>query len=157
LLILLVLGGAVFAGIKLRLIPLDFRKAPPSPVQEKLVVRYVLAERLQAGRKPPGSVYIAEVRGDNERNLSFDVGVARLRQEDYANRVKEAQSQADLARVNYERVKNLVKSQTVPQAQLDQATANKKAAEAQLAAAEQALRDTVLKATEDGTILSRSV
>lgn len=174
---------AVALGIHFQVIPLGLAKAAPSSrQQQKSVVRYVLATAPGIGGRTPGSVYIAEIRGDNELSLSFEVGgvvdvigpsksrtwdpgtsvaagteLGHLKQDDFVNRIVAAQARAQLARVTYERMENLFKTEAIPKQKLDQAETEYKAAKADLAAAEQALKDTVLRAPWDGTILERMI
>ena len=82
---------------------------------------------------------------------------AQLKSGDFTTRQKAAQSRADLARTTHERYKNLVKSQSITQQQFDQSVAEKAAAEADLIAAERAVKATKLLAPEDGTVIARLV
>lgn len=183
---LLLLSGSLMIGVvavlvawRLHVLPFHSSAAvPPAMAPKKLLVRYVVVPPHETGTRPAGPSYIAEVRGDSELSLSFEVGgvvdligptraktwdvgtpvpagavLARLKPDDFVNRVKGAQSRADLAQLNYQRFKNLVESQSVPKAQFDQAAAEKKAADAELAAAQQALKETVLEAPLDGAVL----
>jgi multidrug efflux system membrane fusion protein len=180
--------GAVAAGLAIRyqLVPVAFTGGLTSPArqtaEQKIVVRYVRAASLAASGLAPGSVYIAEIRGDNEINLSFEVGgvvdsigpsaglnwapgaavnrgsvLAELKKDDFINRITAAQARAELARVTYERMQNLLKTESIPKQKVDQAETEYKAAKADLAAAEQSLNDTVLRAPWDGAILERLV
>jgi len=193
----LVAGGVIVAGavavalaIRFQVIPVSITRGLTSPArqtaaraaEQKVVVRYVRAASLAASGMAPGTVYIAEIRGDNEINLSFEVGgvvdivgpsagvnwepgtnvsrgsvLAELKKDDFVNRITAAQARADLARVTYERMQNLLKTEAIPKQKADQAETEYKAAKADLAAAEQSLNDTVLRAPWDGAILERTV
>jgi membrane fusion protein, multidrug efflux system len=181
--VVIALVVAVGLGIRFQVIPLALSKpAPTSAFEQKAVIRYVLAKPPGAAGQAPGAVYIAEVRGDNELNLSFQVGglidvigpaksknwepgtavlagteLGRLKPDDYINRINAARARADLARKDYERMQNLFKTQTIPEQKLNEAEAQYKSAKADLAAAEVALNDTVLRAPISGTILDRIV
>jgi len=180
--IVLALGAAGYAAVYFRLIPVGLGKPPQAAGSGKQVVRYVVAEPFQAGQRPPGPVYIAEVRGDNELNLSFEVGgvveliglsrekpwqdgtgvkagtvLAQLKQDEFNNRADEARARVKVAREMYEKYKKLLADKAIAKAEFDRVEADKKVAEAQLASAEAAVKETVLHAPEDGTILSRAV
>src|SRR5262245_61739547 len=166
----LILAGVVvvavagFLAARFQLIPLSTKKQTTAAAAEKMVVLFVKAAPLEGSQRPAGAVYIAEVRGDNELPLSFEVGgirdqigpskgkswepgapvkagaeLARLKQDDFINRVTAAQSRAELTRVTYERMEKLFKSDTIPKQKLDEAETQMKAARAELAGAEQAL------------------
>lgn len=174
------LGAAVAA--RFLLFPLIPSPATGPLEERKLPVRYVLALPLQAGQRAAGSVYIAEVRGDNELNLSFEVGgvveqigpsssvpwssgatlakgtvLAQLKPDEFITRIQAARARAAQARLDHDRIRNLVKTDAVPQQKLDEAATALKVAQTDVTAAEQALNETVLRAPEDGTILQRTV
>ena len=176
-----VMAIAGFLAVRFELIPFGAPKKAPVVEPQKMVVRYVLAAPLDPSQRPPGAVYIAEVRGDNELLLSFEVGgvvdqigpspsknwdpgttvaagavLGRLKQDDYLDRVMPPKPRRTRAKT-HERMENLYKTNTIPKQKFDQATADLKTAEADLAASEQALKNTVLRAPEEGTILDRMV
>ncbi|MBY0527910.1 MAG: efflux RND transporter periplasmic adaptor subunit [Gemmataceae bacterium] len=178
--VLLVLGAATVA--RFQLLPMGPAKSTAVVEERKMVVRFVLALPLQAGQRSAGPVYIAEVRGDNELNLGFEVGgtverigpssdrpwelgatvrkgteLGQLKSDEFVTRIEAANARVKLARVTHERFKNLVKTEAIPQQKLDQAAAELKTSEAELSAAETALNHTVLHAPEDGTVLDRMV
>lgn len=180
--LVLALAVGAYVAWRFQLLPLGTKEVAKSTEPQRLVIRYTLAAPLDAGQRPPGPVYIAEVRGDSELQLSFQVGgvvdqigpsrmknwepgtvvpagteLARLKQEDFVNRVTAARARTDLARVTYERLEKLYKTDTIPKQKLDQADADLKGARAELAAAEQALNETVLNAPWEGTILERAI
>jgi RND family efflux transporter MFP subunit len=174
---------AVGLGIRFQVIPIGGAAKPaPKAEEQKAPVYYVKAEAMGAMGQAPGAVYIAEVRGDNELNLSFEVGgvveligpskgqnwesgttvrqgsvLASLKKDDFINRITAAQARAELARVTYERMQNLFKTEAIPKQKLDQAETENKSAKADLAAAEQSLNDSVLRAPWDGSVLERLV
>lgn len=145
------------------------------------MVKYQPAVAAENASLEGATEYIATIRGDQETDLSFKVGgileliglqtgkdwregeiikkgqvLARLKQENFLNDANVARAQADLAKSNFERVKELWASKAVSQQEYDTLLANRKSADANLAQAEQTLRDATLNAPFDGTILSRS-
>lgn len=172
--------AAIAAAIHFKLIPLRGTATAAPAESTKLVVGHVTVT--PEGQRGPGPAYIAEVRGEQEFQLSFETGgvidligpapgktwdegtpvregtvLAQLKSGDFTNRLKAAQARAELARTTHERFQNLFKSQSIPRQQLDQAVAEKQAAEADLVAAERAVKATRLLAPEDGTIIARLV
>ncbi|MES1991103.1 MAG: efflux RND transporter periplasmic adaptor subunit [Pseudomonadota bacterium] len=77
--------------------------------------------------------------------------------EDDVGKLKALQASADLARLTYNRSKELVRSRTVSQAQLDNATANLKSAEAQVAAQQALVDKKQIRAPFDGHVGIRLV
>lgn len=152
-----------------------------APPVQKLVVRYVEAEAMRGANVQSRSEYIALVRGDVETELGFKVSgvleligrdgerqdwqegvgfaggelLARLRQEDFVSAAKSARAKAELAGKDYERAVTLRKDGAVSQQELDASSARRDSADAALAQAEQALKDSVLRAAYPGTILTR--
>jgi membrane fusion protein (multidrug efflux system) len=155
------------------------QRAQPQP--QVTVARFVLAEPAGAAELQSRSEYIGLVRGDVETELSFKVGgvlevigragenqdwqegaritngevLAQLKQEDFQSVVKSATAKFELATKEYERTDSLRKDGAVSQQEVDTSFARKQSAEADLAQAEQALKDSVLRGRYDGTILAR--
>ncbi|MBM3859623.1 MAG: efflux RND transporter periplasmic adaptor subunit [Verrucomicrobia bacterium] len=147
---------------------------------QKLVVRVAPAAPLGESQRDTSPSYIALVRADNEPDLSFKVGgileligasadkdwdegtpvkkdalLARLVQTDFVNAAKAARAHADLCRKDLGRFKQLLAERTISQQQYDMAVSNQQTADAQLGQAEQALKDSALRAPFDGVILAR--
>jgi len=148
---------------------------------QRMVVRYVEAAAVTAANTQSRSEYIALVRGDVETDLGFKVGgvleligraggkqdwqegvefasgevLAQLKQEDFISSEKSARAKAELAVKEFERIAALRKEGTVSQQEWDTSSAKKQSGEAELSQAEQALKDSVLRAAYAGTILAR--
>lgn len=157
------------------------RQKPAEPA--KNVVQVVAAEALDSARVQARSEYIAMLRGDVETDLSFKVGgileligpngesqdwqegaaitkgqvLARLKQEDFASSVKSAFARAEMDRQQHAREIKLRQTGAVSQQELEAAAAARDAADASLAQAEQALKDSVLLAPYEGTVVTRFV
>lgn len=126
--------------------------------------------------------YIAAVRANGETDLSFKVGgiveligpephhdweegstvkngavLARLEQADFKNALASARAHAQLAENNNERLSKLLAGNVVSKQEADKTRADSETASAQLHEAEQALRDSELRASGDGVILARYV
>jgi membrane fusion protein (multidrug efflux system) len=126
--------------------------------------------------------YIAVVKGDQETDLSFKLGgivdligpvkgkdwdqgapvakgglLARLSQDDVLSQLKAAQARAELDRAEYERVKSLYENKAVATQDLERQDAARKASEAALAQAKQAVADSALAAPFDGVVLMRFI
>src|SRR6185295_7190621 len=149
----------------------------------KNVVRVIAAEPLESARVQARSEYIAMLKGDVETDLSFKVGgilevigrngesldwregawiakgemLARLKQEDFVSSVKSARAKAEMDRQQHEREIKLRETGAVSQQELEAAAASRQASDASLALAEQALKDSVLLAPYDGTVVARFV
>lgn len=151
--------------------------AAPAPFN----VRTVTAAPLGALPRETGPAFLGLVRGDTETNLSFKVtgqlvrigaregedwneGVAvaagaELAQLDTANfvsAVAAARARAELARASFTRNSELYTAANLSKNEFESSRAQKETAEADLAQAEQALRDTTLRAPYAGVILSRA-
>lgn len=155
------------------------RKSPdetPAPL-----VGVVVAAQAHPGGGDMGG-YIALVRGEQETDLSFKTGgivdligpekgrdwdqgtpiakgqlLARLAQGDALNQVKAAQARADLDRADHERMKSLWENKAVSVQDLERQDSARKASEAALAQARQALADSAMLAPFDGAILLRFI
>ncbi len=156
---------------------------PKNSPPQKNIVRVVTAESLDSSKLQARSEYIAMLKGDVETDLSFKVGgvleligrsgdtqdwqegtpikkgeiLARLKQEDFVSSVKSAVARADMDRQQHLREIKLRETGAVSQQELEAASASRQASEASLAVAEQALKDSVLLAPYDGTLITRFV
>jgi RND family efflux transporter MFP subunit len=172
--VLLALFGVLVAGC---------HRHKPAAEPHKNVVRVVSAESLDAAKVTARSEYIAMLKGDVETELSFKVGgilevigrtgetldwqegariakgeiLARLKREDFVSSVKSAFAKAEMDRQQHAREIKLRETGAVSQQELEAAAASRQASDASLAVAEQALKDSVLLAPYDGTIVARFV
>ncbi|HVU25429.1 MAG TPA: efflux RND transporter periplasmic adaptor subunit [Opitutus sp.] len=145
-------------------------------------VRTVAVQPPGALPRESGPAFLGVVRGDSETSLSFKVsgqlvrigpaggdadwneGVAvpagaELAQLDTANfvsSVASARARAELARATFARNSELYAAANLSVNDFESSRAQKETAEADLAQAEQALRDTTLRAPYGGVILSRA-
>lgn len=152
----------------------------PTVAPQPLVVRCAPAQEARANAMSATPAYMAAVKADNETELSFKIGgtieligpredqdwteglevkkgavLAQIKQSDLVNAVKSARAKFELDRKQYERNRKLLADGAISQQEFDTADAGRQAADAALAQAEQAVRDSVLRAPFDGTILSR--
>jgi len=144
-------------------------------------VRYVVAQPLAATPQEPGPSFLGVIRGDTETSLSFKVNgqIARIGPEggtedwkqgesvaagavlaqidtaNFVNAVAAARARADLARANFARNSELYAASNLSKSEYDATRAQKEMAEADLAQAEQYLRDTTLRAPYAGVVLAR--
>jgi len=81
--------------------------------------------------------------------------LAQLDTANFTNAVTAARARADLARANYARNSELYAAANLSRSDYDATRAQKEMAEAELAQAEQYLRDTTLRAPYDGVLLTR--
>jgi RND family efflux transporter MFP subunit len=151
-------------------------KDPPPP----LVVRYQVAIPLAEVPLRQGQSYLALIHADKEKDLSFKVSgvleligqearadweegsqvnqgevLARLQQADFTNAVQLARANADLDQSLLERISRLRKGEDVSEQEVEVLAARRKASQATLAQAEQALRDSELRAPFTGCVLAR--
>ncbi len=152
--------------------------APPPPAP--LVVRTALAQPASSSLRPRNE-YIGLARGEVETDLSFKVGgildtigradsrqdwqegvplvageiLAQLKQEDFLSRVQSARARSELDQLSLERSRKLREQGAISLQELDVVAANRQASAADLAQAEQALADSILRAPYDGFILAR--
>ena len=157
------------------------KQKPAEP--QKNVVRVVAAESLDSAKTQARSEYIAMLKGDVETDLSFKVGgilevigragesqdwqegvrvrkgevLGRLKQGDFVSSVKSALAKAEMDRQQEAREIKLRETGAVSQQELEAALASRQASDASLALAEQALKDSVLLAPYDGTVVARFV
>jgi RND family efflux transporter MFP subunit len=158
-------------------------KTPTARTPEKHTVGTQAAEALDGARlaeSAPG--YIAQVRANEETDLSFKVGgiveligpeprrdweegaavqrgtvLARLEQGNFKNALAAAKAGAELAETNVERLRKLGANKVVSKQETEKAEADAETAGAQLRQAEQALRDSELLAPWAGVIFNRYV
>jgi multidrug efflux system membrane fusion protein len=83
--------------------------------------------------------------------------LARIRDNEYRDRLAEAQSALTQAKADLDRATQLYENQSVSKADYDAATARATAAQARYDQAELTLRDTALFAPQDGLVLKKSI
>ncbi len=175
--------GIAFGELLLLLCALLTGCHRPKPAEpQKNVVRVVAAEPLDSAKVQARSEYIAILKGDVETDLSFKVGgilefigrtgesldwqegarvakgevLAQLKQADFVSSLKSALAKAEMDRQQHARELKLRETGAVSQQELEAAAASRQASDASLALAEQALKDSVLLAPYDATVVSRS-
>lgn len=100
---------------------------------------------------------VAEIPFESDSEVKEGDLLVKLANEDDVAKLKALQADADLARLNYDRSKKLVKSRAVSQAQLDTATATLKSAIAQVAAQQALVDKKEIRAPFDGRVGIRLV
>ena len=100
---------------------------------------------------------VAEIPFESDSEVKEGDLLVKLANEDDVAKLKSLQADADLARLNYDRSKKLVKSRAVSQAQLDTATATLKSALAQVAAQQALVDKKEIRAPFDGRVGIRLV
>ena len=100
---------------------------------------------------------VAEIPFESDSEVKEGDLLVKLANEDDVAKLKALQADADLARLNYDRSKKLVKSRAVSQAQLDTATATLKSAMAQVAAQQALVDKKEIRAPFDGRVGIRLV
>jgi RND family efflux transporter MFP subunit len=155
---------------------------PVVPKPEKSLVRVVEAVPVDLAASHGAVSYIALVKADEETDLGFKVGgivqkigpetgkdwdegtsvlagtvLAELKQADFTNALVSARASADLAQKVHDRFSKLRLKDAISQQELDVTEANWRSAEAQLAQAEQNLRESRIVAPSDGAVLMRYV
>lgn len=154
------------------------KSAAPAPFN----VRTTAAQPLAAATPESGPAFLGLIRGDTETNLSFKVGgqlvrigpvegntdwnegsavaagtdLAQLDTANFASAVSAARARAELARASFARNSELYAAANLSKNEFDASRSQKETAEADLAQAEQSLRDTTLRAPYAGVILSRA-
>jgi RND family efflux transporter MFP subunit len=154
------------------------RHAPPLPVRVQVVERTGDAggRRWTASIRPDVQVelafkvggYVEEiltVRGADGRTRHVQEGdvvrrgtvLARVRDNEYRDRLAEAQASLTQARADYDRTARMYENHTVSKADYDAAYARSSANQARYDQAALALDDCALRAAMDGTVLRRNV
>jgi membrane fusion protein, multidrug efflux system len=153
---------------------------PAAP--EKTLVRTTAVEPMENVQPDSEVSYLAQVRAENETDLSFKVGgivetigpapgtdwdegtpvkagtlLAELKQADFTNVLNSARANSELTGKVLERFRKLRATDAISQQELDVTEANWRTARAQLDQAEQNLRDSRLVAAIDGMVLARYV
>lgn len=152
--------------------------AAPAPFN----IRTTAARPLDAEPRETGPAFLGVVRGDTETSLSFKVGgqlvrigasgenedwkegtpvaagteLAQLDTGNFLSAVSAARARAELARATFARNSELYAAANLSKTEFESSRAQKETAEADLAQAEQNLRDTTLRAPYDGIVLSRA-
>lgn len=152
--------------------------AAPAPLN----VRTTPAQPSGASARESGPAFLGVVRGENETNLSFkvsgqlvrigprdggedwsegvtvaaDTELAQLDTANFVSAVSAARARAELARATFARNSELYTAANLSKNEFEASRAQKETADADLAQAEQALRDTTLRAPYGGVILSRT-
>jgi RND family efflux transporter MFP subunit len=157
-------------------------KPRPAAVAIPPSVRYVSARPLDQARSgTAGAAFLGLLRGDTETNLSFKVNgqivrigpasgtedwtegaavdrdavLAQIDTANFVNAVAAARARAEYARAAFARSAELFVAANLSKNEFEAGRAQKDTAEADLAQAEQKLRDTTLRAPYAGIILAR--
>ncbi|HLP09322.1 MAG TPA: efflux RND transporter periplasmic adaptor subunit [Opitutaceae bacterium] len=169
--------------LPLAVVPLLLAGCHPKPdaAAAPYNVRYVVARATAATAGEPGPSFLGVIRGDTETNLSFKVNgqlshigpeggtedwrqgetvaagavLAQVDTANFVNAVAAARARAELARANFTRNRELYAAANLSQSEYDATRAQRDMAEADLAQAEQYLRDTTLRAPYEGVVLVR--
>lgn len=154
---------------------------PPTVEPQRIVVRYTPAKLVESASHATRSEYIAIIRGETETDLSFKVAgllerigrqgelqdwqegtpikrgevLAQLKQTDFVAAEQAARARRDLEASQFKRIEELREKGAASPQEYDVARANKQSAQAAWEQAEQALKDSVIRAPYDGTILAR--
>lgn len=144
-------------------------------------VRYVEAQPVASTPEEPGPSFLGVIRGDTETSLSFKVNgqierigpadgaedwkqgaevaagevLAQVDTANFVNAVAAARARVELARSNFARNRELFAAGNLSQGDYDATRAQRDMAEADLAQAEQYLRDSTLRAPYAGVVLAR--
>jgi membrane fusion protein (multidrug efflux system) len=100
---------------------------------------------------------VAEIPFQSDSDVKQGDLLIRLDNSDDVANLNSLKASADLARINYDRSKELVRTHAVSQAQLDTATANLKSAQAQVAAQQALVDKKEIRAPFDGHVGIRLV
>lgn len=100
---------------------------------------------------------VSEIPFESDSDVKQGDLLVGLANEDDVAKLKALEADADLARLTYNRTKELVRSRAVSQAQLDNATANLKSAMAQVAAQQALVDKKQIRAPFDGHVGIRLV
>src|SRR5208283_4197765 len=155
---------------------------PAARPPEKSLVRTAVVKAMDNVRSDDEASYLANVRFNQETDLSFKVGgilvsigpapgtdwdegtpvkagtvLAELKQADFTNALHSARAHAELAGKTLERFRKLRGTDAISQQELDVTEADWRTAQAQLDQAEQNLRDSRLMAAKDGVVLMRYI
>jgi len=158
----IVLGGGLLATGVISVLVVDFNPLPPPPER---MVRPVKTARVVNADAVPERRFRGQVMAGRTVDLSFQVGgpltmaqldlgrrlnqgdlLARIDPTRYEQRVNALQPAVEQARQKLERIKELARTKTAPQKDLDEAQAAYDLAVAELAIAQQAVKDTTLVA-----------
>lgn len=169
-------------GLACLALPACKPKTQPAPESAPVSVQYAVALPADKNTGSTGATFLGLVRGDTETLLSFKVPgqivaigregetddwregsliekgtlLAKLDPADYINAVKAAKARAEYTRSAFTRYAELYAAANLSKNEFDGARAQKETAEAELAHAEQNLRDTELRAPYSGVLLLRT-
>ena len=155
---------------------------PPARPPEKALVRTAVAKAVDNVGADGEASYLAQVKFDNETDLSFKVGgilvsigpapgtnwnegtpvkagtvLAELKQADFTNALTSALARRELAVKTLERFHKLRATDAISQQELDVTEADRQTKQAELDQADQNLKDSRLVAAKDGVVLARYV
>jgi len=145
-------------------------------------IRVTAARPAGPQARETGPAFLGVVRGDTETSLSFKVSgqltrigpadgtadwnegtpvvsgapLAQIDTANFVSAVAAARARAELARATFQRNSELYAAANLSKNEFESSRAQKDTAEADLAQAEQQLRDTTLRAPYDGIVLARS-
>lgn len=154
------------------------KSAAPAPFN----VRTTVVQPFTAAPLDTGPAFLGMIRGDTETSLSFKVSgqllrigavdgnsdwnegitvaagtdLAQLDTANFVSALAAARARADLARASFARNSELYAAANLSKNEFEASRSQKETAEADLAQAQQSLRDTTLRAPYAGVILSRA-
>lgn len=164
-----VIGGCLMLGGIYSVIFVEFNPLPPPPPE---VIRPAKVARVVNADSMPERRFRGQVLAGRTVDLSFQVGgplmetnnalgrrlsagdvVAKIDPTRFEQRIASLRPGLEQARQRLERSQELVRNNAAPQKELDEAQAAYDAAVAELAIAEQSLRDTVMVAPFDALVV----